>query len=151
MSAVYIQRLRQVRDEYDAAREALAFVLTNWYKQDVQGATGSIARRDFERAAHNLEMTFFVRLFAEFEGILKDHLSSKHIFVPKDPKVDWLISCVLRAESLKIDSELRKRLEDVRTYRNSIAHSSAAPVVITFKEALARMNKFLDKLADPPS
>jgi len=108
-------------------------------------------RKDFDDAARNLEITYFIRLFAEFEGILKDHLTTNHplVTVSDNPKVDWLISRVMRVESLTIDPALRRQIDLVRSYRNSIAHRSNAAAVVTFNNALARLNRFLDKLPDP--
>ena len=46
MSEVFIQRLRSVRDEFDAAREALAYINKNWQKlniaADIRGLTPTL-------------------------------------------------------------------------------------------------------------
>src|SRR5579863_9023246 len=126
MSGTYIQRLRTIRDEYSAARNALAYVTANWHQAEVIRQLGVTPRKDFDDAALNLEITYFIWLFAEFEGILKDHLATNHsrVTVPDNPKVDWLMSRVMRAESLTIDAALRRQIDLVRSYRNAIAHRS---------------------------
>ncbi len=66
---------------------------------------GDLKPKDFVLANQNLEATYFIRLYAEFEGILKDHLATNHsrIKVPEKPRVDWLISRVIQAESISLE------------------------------------------------
>lgn len=156
MSGVYIERLRSIRDEYDAAQEALQYVLAQWQKQSISHSiqTPGLSPKHFQAARANLEITYFIRLYAEFEGVLKDHMATNHpaVVVPDRPKVDELISRVRRAEGFLIDPVLRARLDEVRDYRNSIAHSGRRAVVpVTFAQALSRLNTFLAKLRDPVS
>lgn len=151
MSDVYIQRLRSVRNEFDASRTAIAHILSHWNTPEIIEAFSGVPRKNFEQASQYLEVTYFVRLFAEFEGILKDHLATNHpaVSVVHDPKVDWLISRARRSEGLRIDPTLHQRINEVRAYRNAIAHSAAPAAVVTFQQALSTLNKFLDKLPDP--
>ena len=97
-------------------------------------------------------MTYFVRLYAEFEGILKDHLATNHpaVVVPDKPKVDKLISLRVKAEGFTLDPALRHKMETVRDYRNSVAHHvrASAPSV-TLVDALSSLNRFLARLPDP--
>lgn len=50
MSRVYIARLRVVLAEFDAAREALAYVGLNWQKQGIQQQMRHLFPRDFAQA-----------------------------------------------------------------------------------------------------
>ena len=99
-----------------------------------------------------MEVTYFVRLYAEFEGILKDHLATNHpaVVVPDKPKVDKLISLRVKAEGFTLDPALRHKMETVRDYRNSVAHRvrASAPSV-TLVDALSSLNRFLARLPDP--
>ena len=157
MSEVYVRRLRAVRDEFEAARIALLYVAKYWQPHDIQNepevAVLKFTLRPFEQAQQNVEQTYFVRLYAEFEGILKDHLATNHpsLPVPDRPKVDQLISLVLRAEAVRLDPILRAKMDAVRDYRNSIAHSKrrSGIAVISFVDALSRLNTVLAKLSDP--
>lgn len=152
MSEVYIRRLRVVQTEFNSARDAIGYVLRNWQKHGIDAEMPRLRPNHFNEAGANMEMTYFVRLYAEFEGILKDHLTTNHpnVAVVDKPKVDWLISQVVRAEGITINPILRRKMDDVRNYRNSIAHRTRAAVpTITFVDALSTLSRFLAKLPDP--
>ncbi len=152
MSALYIQRLRAIRGELDAARQAIAFVSRYWDKYAVYKEVDDVTPADFRRTSDFLFATYLVRLSAEFEGILKLHLTSRYpsVAIPKDAKVDWLISQVTQRDNFKIDKPLRGNLEKVRTYRNDFVHSGTLPdATFTFDAALSWFNTFLAKLPDP--
>lgn len=96
-------------------------------------------------------MTYLIRLYAEFEGILKMHLASNHpsLHLLDKPKIDWLISRVVRAEGLSVERPLRVRLDAVRDFRNSVAHQSLPVAPVSFGDALSALNTFLARLPDP--
>lgn len=103
-------------------------------------------------ASRNAEQTYFIRLYAEFEGILKDHLATNHshVRVPDKPKVDWLISRVLQLEGISLEQPLRLRLDLVRDYRNSIAHRTRRVIrIVSMNDALSVLNTFLARLPEP--
>ena len=152
MSNRYIQRLRSVRGEYEAARQGLAFVNQNWHKYNIYQEIYDVTPANFRRAAEYMFATYLIRLSAEFEGILKYHITSNHpdIAVPKDAKVDWLISRVSKAEGFKVNPTLRAQLDKTRKYRNDFVHSGQLPVsAFTFESALSWFNTFLAGLPDP--
>lgn len=152
MSKQYIQRLRAVRGEFEAARQGIAFVNRNWHRYDVYQDISDVTPANFLRAGEYLFSTYLIRLSAEFEGILKHHLASNHssIPIPKDAKVDWLISKVSNKEGFGVDPNLRASLEKVRKYRNDFVHSGQVPMpTFTFDSALSWFNTFLEKLPDP--
>src|SRR5256885_14513 len=101
MSDRYIARLRRISEELDGAKIAIAYVARNLDRGEVLREVGdSLRSRAFLlEIAKNLDTTYFVRLTAEFEGVLKDHLISNH---PTHPfsirggtwKVDQLLSAV---------------------------------------------------------
>ena len=119
MSDVYIQRLRAIRSEFEAARQAIAYVQRNWQKYNIFAELSRLNPADFAEAGSHVERTYFIRLYAEFEGILRDHLATNHpsMTVPDKPKVDWLVTRVAKAEGFKIDPNLR--LQDGRAARLS--------------------------------
>lgn len=153
MSGVYRNRLRRIQAELTAAREAIAYVSRHWQQESVVKEIASIVtQHDFLLAAANIEKTYFVRLYAEVEGILKYHLAANHatISIGDKPKVDWLISRVSRAEGVAIDRNLRLKMDGVRDYRNAIAHHRLpAAQFVSFASALSTLNQFLSKLPDP--
>ncbi len=150
MSDVYIRRLRAVQAELNAVRQAMAYVDRNWQRQAISVEVEHLSRHDLTEASRNAEQTYFIRLYAEFEGILKDHLATNpHVRVPEKPKVDWLISRVLQLESISLEQPLRLRLDLVRDYRNSIAHrTQQGALFVSFSDALSALNTFLAKLPD---
>ncbi len=154
MSDVYIQRLRQIQTEQAATRMALAYVGRNWHTHSIYQEAELLTPGNFALAARHAESTYYIRLYAEFEGILKDHLKTNfsHVSVPDKPKVDWLISRVLQTEEMTIEPPLRLKMDAVRNYRNLIAHRHARPVLfVTFDDALSILNTFLARLPDPLS
>lgn len=149
MSEGYIQRLRSIQTDFNSAREAIGYIQRNWDKHNIHTEILLLKPASFEKAGRNVETTYFISLYAEFEGILKDHLSlhHPHIPVPAKPKVDWLIGQVTRAEQIAIDPILRRKMDNVRDYRNSLAHRTRAAVpAITFADALSVLNTFLAKI-----
>lgn len=154
MSDVYIQRLRAIQEDLVIAREVFQYVTTNWHRQEVADDFRLRTLRRVQAVEANLETTYFVRLTAEFEGILKDHLQTNHPAVPfpavrRNWTLDWFLSRVIQRERLTVSVDLRQRLDEVRDYRNALAHGNAAALVITFTQALARYNTFLAVLPDP--
>lgn len=154
MSDVYLHRLRRVLGEYEAARGAIAFLLNKWSQQGFSDGSTGLSFPLLEEAALNVERTYFIRLYAEFEGILKDHLLSNHpsrAFAETErPRVDEVIARVVRVEPLTVNPKLRDKLDRARDYRNSIAHSRRTPVpLVSINDAVAALGKFLDMLAEP--
>jgi|SRR5579872_2949905 len=155
MSDRYVSRLRRISDELDGTTKAIA-LLSRMYDRNeaaLELRDAHLSRSFLYEIARNLEITYFVRLTAEFEGILKDHLRSNH---PQHRcaaggiwKIDEFLSAVWRAEGLRRNAALRAKLGEVRDYRNSIAHRSPPVVHVTFREALKRYNTFLAQLPDP--
>ena len=138
--------------EFNAAREAIGYVRRNWQKQSIFVEMPRLKPSHLDEAGGHVEATYFIRLYAEFEGILKDHLDTNHpsVPVPDKPKVDWLISRVIRTETLTADTILRRKMDRLRDYRNSIAHRTRATIpAITLVDALSSLNTFLAKLPDP--
>ncbi len=137
MSSLFIQRLRAVRNEYDAAREAIAYVNRNWQKHNIPASmTEGLTPKHFTNAAESLEAVFIIRLFSTFEGILKEHLAKNHpgISVPEDARAVWLIDRVSTLQTPHIGTPLRNEVHAVRRYRNFLVHPSgavAARVILT--------------------
>ena len=154
MSDLHVQRLRAIRAEWEAAKVSVAFMISHQHDQAViqalapPGAGNRVSIRDVERSRDGLEATYFIRLHAEFEGLLKEHLKTQHphIRLPPNPKVDWLLSRVLKAEGIIVDPTLRKELDVIRAYRNDLAHHENPAVVLTFYVALSNLNRLVARL-----
>jgi hypothetical protein len=88
----------------------------NWLRQRIYRKIDQLTPRDFAQAAQRVEATYFIRLYAEFEGILKDHLASHYLeaTLPDKPKVDWLIGRVSRLERFSVETPLKRKMNIVR-------------------------------------
>ena len=153
MSDRFVRRLKSVQSEYDAAREAIAYVDRYWQKLNISAEIGGITPKQFTNAANSLETIFIIRLFSTFEGVLKEHLAKNHptISVPEDARAVWLIDRVANRQTPRINAPLVSKVHDVRKYRNSLVHvGGPVPCRIIFTDALAALAKFCDWLPDPP-
>ena len=151
LTSNYFRRLLQVEEELETTRESLSHVLRRWQADGLADVL-SIKRRTVVETLRNLEITYFIRLFAEFEGILKDHLATNHfaVTVPDKPKVDQLIALVVKADGFAVDPALRSKINAVRDYRNTLAHTGSATVSrVSFANARSYLNTFVAKLSAP--
>lgn len=154
MSDLYVRRLERIREEHQAASGALAYVSVNWHRSNIFNFSGleTVGVEEVQRAADDLESTYFIRLFSTFEGILKEHMASKHpnLRVAEDVSAASLIDRVAKLQRPRIADALRERVQDVRRYRNFLVHPGGnLPPFVQFSEALARLTRFADKLPDP--
>ena len=130
----------------------MTYLDRNWQRHAIYREIEGVTPRDLAQAGQNVEATYIIRLFAEFEGVLKDHLATNHphVSVPTRPRVDWLINRAVQVESLAIDPLLRRNMDAVRDYRNSIAHRKRTPApAIPLVAVLSTLNTFVAKLPDP--
>lgn len=156
MSATYIRHLRRIGRELLAAKGALNYAGRSWDRHDLANDSDlrEVGPQDIRNAADNLEATFIIRLFATFEGILKEHLAQQHpgIAVPEDARAVWLIDRAAVLQSPPIGAPLRQRVHDVRKYRNVLVHASSVLLPrMTFFEVLLRLITYLSKLPEPYS
>ena len=154
MSNYHVERLRAIDTQRKSVRASLAFVLGNWERKNLHAEIQSYTPENFRQAQADLDAVYFVRLYAEFEGLLKDHIVTNHPAAAADlspkPKVDDVIAAVVKAEPISIEVPLRTRIDTVRDFRNSIAHSTRGTVVhVSFEDALSALNAFVARLHDP--
>ena len=154
MSKQYIQRMRHIRDDLEIALEVSGFVRQKWHRQDFFSAFPKRSLARIGEAEEGLEAPYFVRLTAEFESILKDHLRTNHSRIAFPPNrrnwtIDWFLNRVIQTENIIILPELRQHLDQIRNHRNQIAHGNMAAAPVSFGETLARYNKFLARLPEP--
>ena len=147
-----MERLRAVDTQRRSVAASLTFIVGNWERQNLRVEIEGHTPENFRRAQAELDATYFVRLYAEFEGLLKDHLATNHpaVVLPQKPKVDAVLSAVVKAESISIEAPLRARLDAVRDFRNSVAHSTRTGMVrVSFEDALHALTTFAAKLPAP--
>lgn len=147
MSHTRIQKLVAVRDEFLAAQAGLRYAIENWPFAGDAMPSQSRDLRHFRGAASNLEATYIIRLFIQFEEELKQRLTEGNRRVPYT--AERLINKVALLEH--ISNDVRDGAHTVRTYRNDLVHSSfTVAVPIQFTNALAALNTFLSWLPEPP-
>ena len=137
-------RLRRIRDELLAARYALGRAEAKWDSE--LGTTtadfrGKLTLDEIRRAADNLDRTFLLRLFAEFEGIL---LAFWHDGLGRHttPKVFVLINRI--GDNRNVGDAHRDATHHVRQYRNTLVHAHAEQVApLTIDQCLSGLGKFL--------
>ena len=154
MSDRFVRRLERIRDEYQAASGALAYVTVSWHRASLFNFSGleTVGVEDVQRAAADLEATYFIRLFSVFEGILKEHMAESHsgIRVAEDASAAWLIDRVAKLQQPRIADLFRERVHAVRRYHNFLVHPGGnLPSFVQFSEALARLTRFADRLPSP--
>ena len=155
MSRSYKQELELVQKEYEAANFALSHIVVFWNTAVIINEAQGRSREDFRRAVVHLEVTYIIRLFATFEGFLKQYLATHHkeVKLPRQPekmKVGWFIDRVALLQSPHISENLKNGIYDVRACRNDLMHSGrAVSPIISFEDARTNLAKYLDKLPHP--
>jgi hypothetical protein len=132
----HVQRLISVRQEFEAIQTALGPRLA-----DVSLANSA----HLVRAVSNLEKTYLIYLFSEFEGILRDYLTDIR---PRRriPRVAELLMDRV-AGLAHIPDGVRHAAHAVRNYRNALVHRGVLIVpVISFREAFSVLSRFLSIL-----
>jgi hypothetical protein len=141
----HIRSLALVREELEAARAATAYVEERWTGlHDLHETPVSYAH--LERTIRNLERTYLIRLFSEFEGILRRHLEAGQPQRQVPRNVEDVINRAARIR--RIQDEVREGAHQVRNYRNSLVHGGHDAPALAFSQALARLNRFLAPLPD---
>jgi hypothetical protein len=135
--------LHRVRDELDAGRFALSRALADLYRDaDVYAAAraNGVTGDELKRCARNLQVTFVLRLFAEFEAILRDFWA-KGIGRTSEPDMRPLMESIARRRGMT-DGDLT-RANEIREYRNRIIHENLRDDRFGFPECLRALGLYL--------
>lgn len=143
-------QLRWLRDEFVAGQFALSEIIhqieTNrhWWaaRRGGSGGVGGIGEGALRRCAQNFETTFIVRLFSEFEGILRAFWTSK--VRPTNPGMATLIQRVAALRGMASDD--LGRADEVRVFRNELVHQSISSEKRTFAECAGAIGKYISWL-----
>ncbi len=152
MSQAYIARLRRIDKSYQASLSALSYTTAYFNEQSLQERIGETTQHQLRSAVYTLEEAYVVRIFAEFEGILKQHLSTNHpmLKVRSDARVGYLLARVLKTEQIALSPVLFSKFELLRDTRNNIAHQNAPGFpMVSFSDARDLLARILDKLPEP--
>ena len=155
MSRIYQRKLAGVQDERDVAEEAVAYVRDNWYSKSIFDEAGFIEGRtlhEIMQLVESLDTIFTIRLFAAFEGMLRQHMRQHHPkpAVPEDAGAAFLIDRVAVSQSVRINIPLCDEVHELRKYRNSLMHPDGVRVMeIPFTVTLARLARYVGWLPEP--
>lgn len=149
MSYVLINRLAEVRDEYEVTKASTEHLQSEWPRLHSRPPFEDLELKEVRRAVSNLEATYIVRLFTTFESMLRDFLPRPH---PNQPDRRSAYDLINRAASrLQIPAVTRDEAQQVREYRNRAVHQGGTAVTaLLFSDALAALNRFLSWLPNPP-
>jgi hypothetical protein len=139
--------LRRVRGELDAGRFALTEALraTNENLNFLQAARRSgVSESELRRCADNLDITFILRLFSEFEAILRDFWTVT--VRPTSPDMRRLIDSI--AARRGISPEHLAAAHAIREFRNDIIHENLRALRFTFSDCSRDLGKYLSWLPD---
>ena len=161
MSDRHIYILRKAQIEYRMVRAAITYTTHYWHYQenspvsDEEGLLSELAamsRTQFEASVpeKTIEQIFLIRLFAVFEGIVKENHSLRHAndAVPLYASVSWYIDRVAYFNRRRISEKIVANVHAARKYRNALVHSLPNVSRIPFSDILADLSKFVIKLPD---
>jgi hypothetical protein len=114
----WTSRVKSVESEYRTMRQAVGY-----FREAVFHEPGILERgsefRHIDVAADRLELTYFIRLFAEFESALRAYWATQK---PTKPKLTDLLDGA--ASRRRIPSTELEFAHAVRKYRNNLVHDS---------------------------
>lgn len=152
MSDFYVRKMAQVQSEHDALLGSLQYVQRQWQKQNLSATISNVTFADIERLRGAADEILFIRLFSQFEGILKENLSQHHssLTLTEDIRAVDLINRAAQRQTPAVSALLREKVHEVRRYRNFLVHPGGITLpVVTFTVALARLSKFVDYFPEP--
>jgi hypothetical protein len=136
-----LERLRAVEREYLTALLAVEFLREGIRTQTEILEERGLRPRDADTFSDNLEPTYLIRLFAEFEAALRD-VWANGFRRSSEPPMRVLIDSV--AARRGIPEADRDDVHGVRTYRNNLVHEGGEDTVpVSFKESLSALGRFL--------
>ena len=164
MSRVHINRLRSIRDDFEAARASVKYISAAWPQLHGEIAVRGLELKQFRHALLRMEETYMVRLFSEYEGMLREYLSAARPGRPlrRTPAEVLINSVALRlhinddirdsaddirdsADDIRDSADdIRDSAHDVRHYRNALVHSAGAgAATVNFQDAVSALSHFL--------
>src|SRR5438093_1583799 len=145
VSYLHVQLLEPVLEEYSAAYAALSYVERGWHLLRAEPEIGGVQLSHVQKAIGNLEATYIIRLFSEFEAILIHHLMKRHPGLRVPRTAEALINRVALRE--RIADPIRELAQRAREYRNALVHRRIAPAPTQrIQVVMAALNRFLARL-----
>lgn len=138
------ERLRAVEREYAAATVSSGLLAEKLRSDSSFLSSYGVGARDAEKFVENLEATYLIRLFAEFEAALRD-VWQNHLGRETRPRAKELLDSV--AAHRAVPQDCVDDAHCARRYRNFLVHEDAqATEAIDLRRAVSAMNRFLGRL-----
>jgi hypothetical protein len=137
------ERLDDVREEYSAAAFSIGRTLRHFDDDSSMRQSGPLERitlHSLEKCDRNLEITSLLRLFAEFEGVLRDYCANGRKRSTTPPMID-LLNGIAAYRFINADDLLGAH--EIREYRNSIVHEHLQDPQFGFSTCRSRLARFL--------
>jgi len=137
-------QIKSIENELRASKIALEFLLPRLDSEPIELREG-LRPRIFQFTRINLERTYFVRIFSEFEGCLRSYFSS---YKSTEPVMRQLIDSI--ASNRKIPPSRTAAIHAVRESRNQIIHTPFASesTAANFVSAHSDIQRFVALLPD---
>ena len=141
---VRLERIRAVAREFLAAVAALRLLEKKLVADPSWGTAEGWERHDVERLSRNLEATYLIRLFAEFEAGLRDYWERSMGRTTSPPMKHLMVSI---AAHRTIPQDWLDDADDVRKERNKYVHLTwEEETDLRLSEATSRVCRFLSRL-----
>jgi hypothetical protein len=145
VSHQHVQRLLTIQQEFAAVTAATTYLSRVWHQVGDLPEIERVRFSHLQEARRNLEITYIMRLFSEFEALLIDHPITAHPGLRIPRTAEALINRVALRE--RLPDATRDAAKAVREYRNLVVHRRAdAASVLSFSRATAALNRFLAQL-----
>jgi hypothetical protein len=140
-------RLKNVQDELEAARFSVGAALKA-AQADVTilaGLSYRLKPSHLRGCADNLEFTYVLRVFAEFEAVVRDFWASARPSVRRRrTQMQVLMNRV--AIECQIPAQVLHNAHEIREYRNAAIHDRRRSGEFTFQRCKSRLGFFLSYL-----
>lgn len=141
---IFVQ-IKQVEVEYDRVRFAVD-LLYETIRHDPSRFGDRVKPKELQAAAENLEATYFIRLFAEFEAALRRFWRDTLGTIPPTRTRDLIDSIGARRN---VAGKFIQFVHEVREYRNHLVHfEEPDSVPVNLAEARSRLCRLVSFL--PP-
>jgi hypothetical protein len=140
-------KLRSIQDELEAARFSISRTLREVYSDATTLAETDYVLRpsQIRDCAVNLDVTYLLRLFAEYEGILRDFWAA----IRPSPhrrltRMEVLMDRI--ATVRQIPRDVIEDAHEVRDFRNAFIHDHSHADNLIFGECKSRLSFFISYL-----
>jgi hypothetical protein len=140
-------RLAVVRDELEAARGAIAYAQRQM-QLNLEAARHfpyPLKPSHLRDSGRNLDKTYLLRLFAEFEEILRDYLA---VVRPSPRRRRTRMEHLMNRVSgiCRMPWDILQNAHEVRAYRNEVVHLGERSERLSFTDCKSRLGRYISFL-----